>query len=104
MDNANSGSVLFGVWSNSLNTTIAHPTIRDTYDNSIIFNAGAQSPHVYSVKLLNAGSQFIKSNPTWPDRSRQMGWTTAWSNILSSSTRLDHQRPIMALVLVIRMV
>src|SRR5436189_212765 len=25
---------------------------------------GAQSPHVYCVRLLNAGSQFIKSNPT----------------------------------------
>ena len=66
MDNANYGSVLFGIWSNSLNTTIAHLTIRDTYDNLIIFNPGAQSPHVYSVKLLNAGSQFIKSNPTNP--------------------------------------
>jgi len=40
------------------------PDIRDTYDNEIIFNPGAQSPHVYSVRLLNAGSQFIKSNPT----------------------------------------
>src|SRR3989454_927206 len=66
MDNANYGNVLFGIWSNALNTTIAHLTIRDTYDNAIVFNAGAQSPHVYSVKLLNAGSQFIKSNPTDP--------------------------------------
>jgi len=66
MDNANYGNVLFGIWSNALNTTIAHLTICDTYDNAIIFNSGAQSPHVYSVKLLNAGSQFIKSNPTDP--------------------------------------
>jgi chitodextrinase len=66
MDNANYGNVLFGIWSNSLNTTIAHLTIRDTYDNTIIFNGGAQAPHVYSVKLLNAGSQFIKANPTDP--------------------------------------
>ena len=63
MDNVNHGNVTTGIWSNSINTTIAHLTIRDTYDNEIIFNAGAQSPHVYSVKLLNAGSQFIKSNP-----------------------------------------
>jgi hypothetical protein len=64
MDNSNYGNVPFGVWSNGTNTTIAHLTIRDTWDNEIIFNPGAQSPHVYSVHLINAGSQFIKSNPT----------------------------------------
>ena len=64
MDNAGYGQVPFGIWSNGTNTTIAHLTIRDTYDNEIIFNAGAQSPRVYCVRLLNAGSQFIKSNPT----------------------------------------
>jgi hypothetical protein len=64
MDNASYGNVVYGVWSNSLNTTIAHLTIRDTYDNAIVFNAGAQSPLVYSTKLLNSGSQFIKANPT----------------------------------------
>src|SRR5262249_27426216 len=64
MNNSSFGNVPFGVWSNSTNTTVAHLTIRDTWDNELIFNAGAQSPHVYSVKLLNAGSQFIKSNPT----------------------------------------
>jgi hypothetical protein len=64
MDNSNHGNVPFGIWSNGTNTTIAHLTIRDTWDNEIIFNAGAQSPLVYCVRLLNAGSQFIKSNPT----------------------------------------
>lgn len=64
MDNSNFGNVEFGIWSNGTNTTIAHLTIRDTYDNEIIFNSGAQSPLVYCVRLINAGSQFIKSNPT----------------------------------------
>jgi hypothetical protein len=64
MDNTNYGNVPFGIWSNGTNTTIAHLTIRDTWDNEIIFNPGAQSPHVYCVRLINAGSQFIKSNPT----------------------------------------
>ncbi|HEV8541212.1 MAG TPA: hypothetical protein VGR78_02360 [Verrucomicrobiae bacterium] len=64
MDNPNFGAARFGVWSNGTNTTIAHLTIRDTYDNPIIFNSPAQSPRVYCVRLLNAGSQFIKSNPT----------------------------------------
>ena len=64
MDNANHGGVLHGVWSNGTNTTIAHLTIRATYDNPIIFNSPAQAPRVYSVRLIDAGSQFIKSNPT----------------------------------------
>ena len=64
MDNSSYGNVPFGIWSNGTNTTIAHLTIRDTWDNEIIFNPGAQSPHVYCVRLINAGSQFIKSNPT----------------------------------------
>lgn len=64
MDTSNFGNVPLGIWSNSTNTTIAHLTVRDTWDNTVIFNSGAQSPHVYSVKLVNSGSQFIKSNPT----------------------------------------
>ncbi|HLX67997.1 MAG TPA: choice-of-anchor Q domain-containing protein [Verrucomicrobiae bacterium] len=64
MDNTNYGNVPFGIWSNGTNTTIAHLTIRDTWDNEIIFNPGAQTPLVYCVRLINAGSQFVKSNPT----------------------------------------
>jgi len=64
MNNSNHGGVPFGIWSNGQNTTIAHLTIRDTWDNEIIFNPGAQAPRVYCVRLINAGSQFIKSNPT----------------------------------------
>jgi hypothetical protein len=64
MDNANYGSVPHGIWSNARHVVIAHLTIRAVYYHPIVFNAGAQSPHVYNVKLLNAGEQFIKSNPT----------------------------------------
>src|SRR5579862_252403 len=64
MDNTNYGNVPFGIWSNGTNTTIAHLTIRDTWDDEIIFNPGAQTPLVYCVRLINAGSQFVKSNPT----------------------------------------
>ena len=64
MDNSSYGNVPFGIWSNGTNSTIAHLTIRDTWDNEIIFNPGAQSPRVYCVRLINSGSQFIKSNPT----------------------------------------
>ena len=44
MDNSSYGNVPFGIWSNGTNSTIAHLTIRDTWDNEIIFNPGAQSP------------------------------------------------------------
>lgn len=64
MDNASYGDVPFGIWSNSSNTTIAHLTIHNTWDNEIIFNSGAQLPRVYCVRLLDSGSQFIKANPT----------------------------------------
>jgi len=64
MNNASYGDVPFGIWSNSSNTTIAHLTIRNTWDNEIIFNSGAQSPRIYCVRLLDSGSQFIKANPT----------------------------------------
>lgn len=70
MDNANFGNTEFGIWSNSGNTTIAHLTIRDTYDNTIILNPGANSARIYSCSLINSGSQFVKSNPiTNPDGS-----------------------------------
>jgi hypothetical protein len=64
MNNSNYGNAPFGIWSNGANTTIAHLTLRETWDNEIIFNTGAQSPRVYCVQLIDAGSQFIKSNPT----------------------------------------
>ncbi len=64
MDNPSYGNVAVGVWSNSQNTTLAHLTVRDTFDNTVIFNAGAQSPHLFSVNLIDSGSQFIKANPT----------------------------------------
>jgi hypothetical protein len=64
MDNPSYGNVEVGIWSNSGNTVIAHLTVRDTFDNTVIFNSGAQSPRLYSVNLIDSGSQFIKANPT----------------------------------------
>ena len=71
MDNPDYGRVRVGIWSNSERTTIAHLTIRETYDNLVVFNPGARSPRLYSVRLLDAGSQFIKVNPT--DAARGIG-------------------------------
>ncbi len=65
MTNAAYGNVPFGIWTggNVQNVLIANLTIRDLYYHPIILNAGTQSPRVYNVRLVNAGQQFIKSNP-----------------------------------------
>jgi hypothetical protein len=65
MENANYGAVPYGIWvgGNVQGITIANLTVRDLYYHPIIFNAGTQSPHVYNVRLVNAGQQFLKSNP-----------------------------------------
>lgn len=56
-------SLLFGIWSNSPRLTIANLTIRDVYDHPIILNPGSSSPRIYNTHLINAGQQFVKSNP-----------------------------------------
>jgi len=65
MTHADDGGVPYGVWTgNGVDgITIANVTIRDFYFHPIIFNAGTQRPHVYNVHLIDAGQQFIKSNP-----------------------------------------
>ena len=60
-----SPAIQYGIWvgGNVQGITIANLTIRDVYYHPIILNAGAQTPHIYNVHLINAGEQFIKSNP-----------------------------------------
>jgi hypothetical protein len=65
MTNGNYGNVPYGIWvgGNVQRVLIANLTIRDVYYHPVIFNAGTQAPHLYNVRLLNAGQQFVKSNP-----------------------------------------
>lgn len=65
MTNKDHGDVPHGIWSGGdvSALTIANLTIRDVYFHPIIFNAGTESPRVFNVRLVNAGQQFIKSNP-----------------------------------------
>jgi hypothetical protein len=65
MTQSNYGSVPYGIWTGGGvdGITIAHLTIRDFYFHPVIFNAGTQRPHVYNVHLIDAGEQFLKSNP-----------------------------------------
>jgi len=65
MSAASDGGVPFGIWvgGNVSGVTIANLTIRDVYYHPIILNAGAQSPLIHNVRLVNAGQQFVKANP-----------------------------------------
>ena len=65
MTRASYGSVPYGIWTGGgvNGILIANLTIRDLHYHPIIFNGGTQSPHVYNVRLVDAGEQFIKSNP-----------------------------------------
>jgi regulation of enolase protein 1 (concanavalin A-like superfamily) len=63
MTNGNYGPVRFGIWTNRQRITIANLTIRDIYDHHIFMNAGTEAPRVYNVRMVDAGSQFIKANP-----------------------------------------
>ena len=59
------GGVLYGIWTgNGVDgITIANLTIRDFYFHPIIFNGATDRPYVHNVHLIDAGQQFIKSNP-----------------------------------------
>jgi hypothetical protein len=59
-------NVPFGIWTGGdvRGLMIANLTIRDVPSHPIILNPGAQNPHIYNVRLVDAGEQFIKANPT----------------------------------------
>jgi Right handed beta helix region len=65
MSNASYGGVPYGIWTGGgvQGVTIANLTIRDVYHHPIVFNGGTEDPLIYNVRLLNAGSQFVKANP-----------------------------------------
>jgi hypothetical protein len=65
MSNVSYGNVPFGIWiGNARNVLISNLTIRDVYYHPIMAdpNAGAQTPHIYNVHLIDAGEQFVKSS------------------------------------------
>ena len=58
------GSVRFGFWiGNSPNGMIADLTIDGTHDNAIIINPGSGGILIHDLRIVDSGSQFIKSNP-----------------------------------------
>ena len=65
MTKGNEANAPSGIWTGNgvQGVTIANLAIRDFPQHPIVFNAGTQSPFVHNVHLINAGKQFIKSNP-----------------------------------------
>jgi hypothetical protein len=63
IDNPDFGSVPHGmsIGSGVQHVTVANLTIRDVYHHALLFNAGAHSPRVYNVHLLDARESLIKS-------------------------------------------
>jgi hypothetical protein len=60
------GSVPFGIWTGGGTidgVTIANLTIRDFSAHAIILNPATQRPHLYNLRLLDIGDQFVKGNP-----------------------------------------
>ena len=57
--------VPFGIWTGNgvTRALIANLTIRDVNEHPLIFNAGTEAPRVYNVRVVNGGSQLLKSNP-----------------------------------------
>lgn len=60
-----SGSVPFGIWTGGTidGITIANLTIRDFHEHAIILNPTTRRPHLYNLRLLDIGDQFVKGNP-----------------------------------------
>jgi hypothetical protein len=52
-----------GIWTDTARLLVANLTLRDFYQHGIIYNAGAQEPRVYNVRITEIGAQLIKSNP-----------------------------------------
>jgi hypothetical protein len=70
MSAPNDGGVPFGIWvgGNVQGVTIANLTVRDIYYHPIMLNAGAQSPLIHNVRLVNAGQQLLKGESGRPWR------------------------------------
>jgi len=91
MHNGWGADVPFGIWTgfDVDRVTIANLTIRDFWEHGIILNPNTQRPHIYNVRLLDIGSQFIKGNPD-PSRNGVSDGRLEYSLIEYSTTSRDH--------------
>ncbi len=75
MRNADYGRVPFGIWAGDgvTDILIANLAVRDFYFHPIILNAGVTRAHIYNVHLIDAGQQFLKSNPDAAGKGNDFG-------------------------------
>lgn len=60
----NNTTVPFGFWTGNVqNITFADFTMKDINQHTFIFNAGTESPVIHNIRMVDAGDQFVKSNP-----------------------------------------
>ncbi|WP_152206348.1 hypothetical protein [Marinobacter changyiensis] len=63
MENSDYGNVPHGIWTDATGLNVQNLSIEDVYLHSIMINPGAGTPHLYNLRLANAGQQFVKANP-----------------------------------------
>ena len=51
----------YGFYATGEGLTVANLTIRDTWSSSVQLQTGAHRPHLYNVRMIDAGEQFVKS-------------------------------------------
>jgi len=75
MRNERHGDVPYGVWAGDgvEDLMVANLTLRDFYFHPIILNAGVTRARIYNVHLIDAGQQFLKSNPGADGRGNDQG-------------------------------
>lgn len=59
-DPAGRDIVPHGIWTDAGNLSVQNLTIRDVWHHGIAINAGARSPSVYNVRLVDTGEQMLK--------------------------------------------
>lgn len=75
MSNPQYGPVPYGIWAGDGvdGLLLANLTIRDFYLHPVILNGGVHRPHLYNVHLIDAGQQFLKSNPDATGKGNDAG-------------------------------
>lgn len=62
MENASYGAVPHGIWSDAANLKVQNLSINEVYFHAIQLDPIAEAPHIYNVRMLDAGEQFVKGS------------------------------------------
>jgi hypothetical protein len=96
MSNPVTGDVPFGIWAGDDvdGLLVANLTLRDFNVHPIILNAGVRRAHLYNVRLLDAGQQFLKSNPDRNGKGNDFGIVEYSVFEFTSTGRDDYPKAI----------